>query len=113
MRKIDEALEKGEDVTDLLNDFREEGVPNLRKPNPTAVAEHLEEIGVSTITAARVKDSFRLSTKKKGPEFERLSHLRAEVATLADGIEEVFHDQAPKIISGEIEDEPTAEELAI
>lgn len=67
------------------------------------LAEHLEERGISVNEAAGVQESFALSRKSKGPEFERLSHLRGEVSDLVDGIEAMAEEQAPKIISGEID----------
>lgn len=44
-----------------------------------------------------------VSRKSKGPEFERLSHLRGEVSELVDGIEVMAEEQAPKIISGDLD----------
>lgn len=101
------ALVEGdsESVKNLLDDYAAAGAPIVTKLDADALAEHLEENGISTNSAAAVGESFRLSTKKKGPEFERLDHLRREVADLVDGIEDMAQEHAPRIIKGEEEPE--------
>lgn len=95
--------EDQEAVDKLLKDYLDAGAPIVTKLDMDKLAEHLEERGISVNEAAGVQESFALSRKSKGPEFERLSHLRAEVSELVDGIEAMAEEQAPKIIIGEID----------
>ncbi|MBW3243586.1 YqaJ viral recombinase family protein [Epibacterium sp. DP7N7-1] len=93
--------EDADSIKKLLDDYTQSGAPIVTKLDADKLAEHLEENGFSTIEAAQVGEAFRLSQKKKGPEFERLSHLRTEVSDLVDGLEVVAQEHAPKIIKGE------------
>ena len=101
--QLHEALTENDadSVKKLLDDYAASGAPIVTKLDTDKLAEHLEEHGISVIEAAEVAEAFRLSTKKKGPEFERLSHLRTEVSDLVDGIETLAQEHAPKIIRGE------------
>ncbi len=95
------ALVAGDDPAELLEAFREDGVVMERKLDTNALAEHLEANGVSLSEATGVREAFRISTKKKGPEFDRLMELRGEVAEIADFIDNTFRDAVPRIVSGE------------
>lgn len=67
------------------------------KLDAQALADQLEELGVSTVEAAEVAEAFRISTKKKGPEAEKLSEVKNEIADLADNIEDIIAAFTPKI----------------
>ena len=98
---LHKALMNDEEVDALLADFRIEGVPMATKLDMGKLADELENQGVSTVTAARVKETLRLSQKKSGPEADRLSLLRGEVSDMAEAIETAFEDQVARIIKGE------------
>jgi len=101
LRELNKALidDKSQEVEAILADLRQE-MPLKMKLDADALAARLEELGHSTVPAAQVKESLRISAKKTGPEFERVSALRAEVSQLADGIENIFREKAPEILAG-------------
>lgn len=107
LTQLHEALEQedAESIEKLLGDYRKSGAPIKAKLDAEALADHLEGKGICTLSAALIGEKFVLSTKKKGPEFERLSHLRGEVSELVDGIEEMAAEHAPRIIRGEIQND--------
>lgn len=102
------SAEDADGVQKLLEDYREEGAPIVHKLDVDKLAQHLEDVGVNCITAAGVGESFRLSTKKKGPEADRLAYLRMEVSQLVEHLESLAEEQAPKIVDGSFmeDDEP-------
>lgn len=100
LKEIHAAHLAGEDVQGLIEDLRHEGIPLKRKLDAVALADHLEEMGVSTLTAAGVDERFTLTAKKKGPEFDRLVILKDHTGELVDEIEAVIVEVAPQIILG-------------
>ena len=105
LQDLIEAVREGEDVAQELVRLGAEGLPIAKKIDLNALAEALEESGVSTLSAAKVQESFKLSQKKSGPEFEALERLRDQMSELATGIEDMIIAQAPAILSGELMDE--------
>ncbi|MCW3782594.1 YqaJ viral recombinase family protein [Defluviimonas salinarum] len=101
LRDLHDGLAQGEDVGGLLADYLAAGVPVARKLEAEKLADHLEEIGISTLPAAKVQERFLLTRKKKGPEYERLVEAKTEIAQLVDGIEDMVREHAPRIILGE------------
>jgi predicted phage-related endonuclease len=106
-RDLDAAIkeEDREAIDKLINDIAKAGVPIETKLDTDKLAEYLQEHDISVTEAVGVKESFLLSRKTKGPEFERMEHLRHEVSELVDGIEKIAEEHAPKIILGEEDDE--------
>ncbi|MFG6082131.1 hypothetical protein ACEUZ9_002774 [Paracoccus litorisediminis] len=113
MRELHQALLKDDhhEVEALLAELRQDGLPVEKKLDVAKLAERLEGEGHSLVTAARVKESFRLSTKKSGPEFERLAALRAQISELGEGLETMFAEKAPGLIS-DAREEVDEEELS-
>lgn len=103
------AIHEGRDTRPILEDFYEKGMPLEAKLDADALAAHLEDLGISTITAAQVQERFTMTTKKKGPEYDRLVVLRDHVGALMEQIEQVVIEVAPQVILGEPEQEPLPE----
>lgn len=103
------AIHEGRDTRQILEDFYEKGLPIESKLDADALAAHLEDLGISTITAAQVQERFTMTTKKKGPEYDRLVMLRDHVGALMEQIEQVVIEVAPQVILGEPEHEPLPE----
>lgn len=98
-------VQAGRDVSAYLQDLAESGLPVVKKLDTSALAKHLEEVGIDTIEAAEVAGKFALTRKSKGPEAEALERLRAEVENLAMGIDDVVAETAQSIILGEQQEE--------
>lgn len=105
------ALGDGKQVDAILQELRQDGLPIKMKLDLNELAEALEAQGHSLVTAARVKESLKLSQKKSGEEFERLARVRGQVSEMAEAIETAFAGQAMNIIEGkeEVEDVTDAE----
>lgn len=103
------AIHEGRDVRPILEDFYEKGMPIEKKLDTDALAAHLEDLGISTISAAQVQERFTMTTKKKGPEYDRLVVLRDHVGALMEQIEQVVIEVAPQVILGEHEQEALPE----
>lgn len=97
--------ENGAQIVEELVKLGGEGLPIAKKLDLDALAEALEAEGVSTLSAAKVRETFKLSAKKSGPEYERLSHLKDQMSELATGIEEMIVAQAPNILAGTLEED--------
>lgn len=92
-----------EAVEQVVASLREDGTPFSVKLDAAALAEHLEEAGVSTIPAATLSESFSLTRKKKGPEAEKLAALRLEASDAVDMICDMAERSAPAILNPENE----------
>jgi predicted phage-related endonuclease len=106
LKDIHAAHVAGADIQGLIEDLRHEGLPLKRKLDAVALADHLEELGVSTLTAAGVDERFTLTARRSGPEFDRLVILKDHSSELVDEIEAVIVEVAPQIILGQ---EPVVE----
>ncbi|MCE6959669.1 YqaJ viral recombinase family protein [Cereibacter sphaeroides] len=105
-------IHEGRDVRQMLEAFHEEGLPIEKKLDLAALAQHLEELDISTNEAAGVSERFALTAKKKGPEFERLVLLKDHVSEMMEEIEERVIATAPAVVQGaEDEAEPDEDEL--
>lgn len=111
LKDLHKTLEKGKDPARLLADFLAGGVPHARKLNADGLAERLEELDVSCVTAMGIKEGFLLTTKKSGPEMERLSRLRADASQMMDAIEGAVQQAAPAILVDEPEEDAMPDEL--
>ena len=97
---FENMMELGNDDAGIAAAVREAIVSHdleSEKLDAQALADRLEEMGVSTVDAAQVAEAFRISTKKKGPEAEKLIQVKNEIAEMADGIEEIIAGFTPRI----------------
>lgn len=99
-QELHKKLLDGKPVDYILEEIRLDGLPMVQKLDAQALADALEADGISTVSCAKVKESFRLSTKKSGPEFERLSAVRGEMSELAEHLEQMIAERAENIILG-------------
>lgn len=93
-----------DELNDLVGDMIAAGLPEDQKLDQNSVIEALKGLEVDILPAMDVSESFRLSTKKKGPEVEALNRLKAEGADLADNIETIIEDNATKLLEVNPED---------
>lgn len=95
------ASTPGANIGEILERLADEGLPVEEKLDMDALAEHLEERGVDVTGVMEVKESFLMSRKTKGPEFERMTVLNAWVGDLVAGISDMAVSEAPRIVLGE------------
>lgn len=99
--RLTDAIEDDDQIIGIVQDTLGDGKNLKKKPiDLPALAAHLAEIGVDTLGAAEISERFNLTRKKKGPEVERLSEIKAEVSDFASMIEDTFARQAVAIREG-------------
>jgi len=101
MKGLQKCIEKNGDVDALLENFRTAGIPFEKKLDSQKLADKLDEMGISLVTAMEVRESLRISAKKKGPEFEKATRAREYTKEVLDSLETLIQDQLPVIMSDE------------
>lgn len=101
-QKLVSTAEKDGDV-DRIVDEMIKSPPFEKKLDSDRLAEHLEDQGISLLTAMDVDESLRLSTKKKGPEADRLSMAREHVGMLMAAIEGSMADAVQSVLTADQE----------
>lgn len=112
LKTLLEGIREG-DPSQVLEDIALEGVPRLTKLKSNDLAKALEEAGIDTISAARLRESFALTRKSKGPGAESLERLRGNVSELMEALDDVIADTASKIIAGEPEEAEPLPEMEV
>lgn len=106
-QKLVTAAEKDGDV-DRIVDEMIKNPPFEKKLDCDKLAEHLEDQDISLISAMDVSESLRLSTKKKGPEADRLSMAREHVSMLMAAIEGSMADAVQSVLTAD-QEQPEAD----
>lgn len=104
LRQIFEAIENPEELGQLIEQLREAGLPVKSKLNLDGLAGYLEGQEISVIPAMDLATSFKLSAKKKGPEFDRLTASRDRVDLLVERLEEAVIEFGPELLGQLIDD---------
>lgn len=76
------------------------GLPVVTKLNVDGLAEELSNQGIDTLVAAGVSESFLITRKTKGPEYERLMQLEGWVGEMTDAIVEMAEANYQRVILG-------------
>lgn len=105
------AVVEGEGIAEILDVLRDEGLPYEDKFDAAGLAKALEDAGVSLTTAMGVKETFRLSTKKKPtePEVIRLSRLREDMAEMGKMIASSIREGVAEVIAAPLQEESPSE----
>jgi hypothetical protein len=104
---IEDMMELGDNDAEIAKAVRENIVTKAfegDKLDVAALADALEAQGICTVEAAEVAEAFRISTKKKGPEAEKLNEVKDEIADLADTVEEIITAFTPRIRLNQVAD---------
>lgn len=99
-KELAKAAEKDGDI-DKIVDRMIANPPYEQKLDTAKLAEHLEDMDISVVEAMDVAESLRLSTKKKGPEADRLATAREEVSRLMGAIEGVMGEAVDMVLSSD------------
>jgi hypothetical protein len=103
---LSKAIEEEGDIDQALDKLVQD-LPFERKLDADALASRLEEMDISLVTAMSVSEGFRLTTKKKGPEIDRLNAARGEVSRLMDALEGVMGDAVDMVLAADEAEEPS------
>lgn len=106
-KKLIDTAEKNGDI-DRVVDEMIKSPPFEKKLDCDKLAEHLEDHDISLVSAMDVSESLRLSTKKKGPEADRLAMAREHVGSLMAAIEGSMADAVQAVLTAD-EDQPDAD----
>lgn len=109
------ALVEGSDPAAILEILRDEGLPYTQKFDAEGLAKALEDQGVSLASAMGIRETFRLSTKKKqtDPEVQRLSKLREDMSQMGQMISAAIRDGVDEVINAPLQSESEIELAAV
>lgn len=90
LERLYDSLADRAAFTAVLKQFREEGLPRVRKFEAELCADALTELGADITPALGVQNKFAISRKKKGVESEQVGRIRDMAVELVDALEETF-----------------------
>ena len=103
-----------DDVGEILDSLKEEGIPYIKKLDVETLVKRCEEVDLSIVTAMKVKETFRLTASKKAnnPQVIRLAKLRADMSEVGDSLEKAICDNTDDVMDAEFKkDEEDTPEL--